>query len=287
MNRMRVFTFVLLLSVLTGCNGVDAPARTFIDLAGAIPQAWVDAPLDGMRIPLAPYEFVAHGSGEAGISQLEWVLNDASLGGMPAEGQDKLATFRYSWTPPGGGTYTLKVRAQDGSGAWSAYDKVTFTVGEPTPTDTPSTEITPTATPTATVTPTPTPTPAPAGLAFASQSSSAEFHYQRDCIPDPGSVTLTVTISGAPQPTGITLFFRFRNQVTGESGAWNEGLSMAPLGDGRFRASVAWDAIPEIDGLRSTGNPAFFIYQFVAIGPQATILGRSPTNSDIALTACQ
>ena len=37
--------------------------------APAFMNVWIDAPLDGMTLPLAPYEVVSHANGPSGISQ--------------------------------------------------------------------------------------------------------------------------------------------------------------------------------------------------------------------------
>jgi len=39
------------------------------------PQAWIDAPLEGMQLPLAPYEIVAHADDPSGIAQFEFNVN--------------------------------------------------------------------------------------------------------------------------------------------------------------------------------------------------------------------
>ena len=88
-----------------------------------------------MHIPLAPYEFVAHGTDQGGISQLEWILDGTSLGIVDAKNSaEKLATFMYLWTPPGPGTYTLQVRAKTSANKWSDLDEAVFFVGDTTPT---------------------------------------------------------------------------------------------------------------------------------------------------------
>ena len=286
----RGMLITLVSALVAGCAQAPAlPQASGYPPAGG-PRAWVDAPLDGTSLSLpVTYPVVCHGTDASGVSVLEFsadgnVLETAS---NPSPSQT-LFTARFAWQPTTPGSYILRCRAQNPDGQWSGAAAVQVEVlASVTPSDTPTPTLTPSPTPTATPTPTETLTPEPAGLVFAAQVSAAEFHYPRDCVPDPSAVTITVGVSGAPQPTGVTLFFRFRDQSTGESGAWNDGLGMALLGGGKFRGTVSWEAIPEIDDLRSSGDPAWFLYQFVATGPQGTTVGRSPTFSDVTLTACR
>ncbi len=277
-------------ALLTGCAQAPAlPQASGYPPAGGL-RAWVDAPLDGTSLSLpVTYPVVCHGTDASGVAAVEFSADGNVLETATNPSPSlTLFTARFAWQPTTPGNYILRCRAQNQDGQWSGAAAARVEVlASVTPSDTPTPTLTPSPTPTVTPTPTARLTPEPAGLVFAAQVSAAEFHYPRDCVPDPSAVTITVAVSGAPQPTGVTLFFRFRDQSTGESGAWNEGLGMVPLGGGRLRASVSWEAIPGIDALRSSGDPAWFLYQFVATGPQGTIIGRSQTSSDITLTACQ
>jgi len=287
--RKRVYRAVwitLVSALVAGCAQAPAlPQSSGYPPAGGL-RAWVDAPLDGTSLSLpVTYPVVCHGTDASGVSAVEFSADGSVIEttSNPSPSQT-LFTAHFAWQPTVPGDYVLQCRALNPDGQWStpaaAHVEVLAAI---MPTDTSTPMLTPSPTPT----PTATPTPEPAGLAFAAQVSTSEFHYPRDCVPDPSAVTITVAVSGAPQPTGVLLFHRYRNQSTGDSGAWNEGRSMTPLGDGQFRVTVSWEAIPEIDSLRSSGDPAWFLYQFVATGSQGTIVGRSQTFSDVTLTACE
>ena len=125
-NHIIVISF-LISSILIGCTGKQVVRQAFNPPGSDLPQAWIDAPLPEMHIPLAPYEFVAHGTDQGGISQLEWILDGASLGIVDAKNTaENLATFVYLWTPPGPGTYTLQVRAKNNANKWSEIDEAVF-----------------------------------------------------------------------------------------------------------------------------------------------------------------
>jgi hypothetical protein len=64
--------------LLAGC----AP-RSADQLAG--PQAWIDSPLDGSSLALAPLELVAHGSDPGGIITIEFSIDGASVGSVSAD----------------------------------------------------------------------------------------------------------------------------------------------------------------------------------------------------------
>jgi hypothetical protein len=164
-------------------SGCDQSSPDAVALVGS--HAWIDAPLDGSTIPLAPYTVVMHASDIAGVAQFELSVNGAVAATIPAV--DVSATFavaQYVWQPPAPGNYALAVRAQNDPGEWgsAASALVTvveqqmveviptdFVVGEPTLEPTPLPTITPPLLPTATLPslppatlqPSPTATPPP------------------------------------------------------------------------------------------------------------------------------
>ncbi len=294
MKNIRILSLILLIPILVGCTGVKAPEKV-VTAFGATLQAWIDAPLDGMRVPLSPYELVAHASGEAGIKQLEWIINDTSLGLTAADSQGKLVTFRYNWTPPGGGTYTLKVRAQENSGGWSDYDQVSFFVGEPTPTRSITPSVTPTelitltptstltatssATPTATATSTLTPTTVAGEIEFTPSISASQFFYGT-CAPN--SVGVSVNLSFTENVKHVELYLRLLDRESTSSTNWDSYAVMNNLGDGTFKTTVKSRQITGADKFSS----AIVLYQFIVIGTNGKVLARSDTFNDLYLSRC-
>ena len=120
----RWITSLLLALILAGCN---MPGwQQVVGASG--PQSWVDAPLDGMHLPLAPYELVGHASDPGGISQIEFSVNGSLLATVPGAGG--LFSARQAWSPAAPGEYRIQVRGMNSAGTWSEYAEVHVTVAE-------------------------------------------------------------------------------------------------------------------------------------------------------------
>ncbi len=153
--RVKIITlFILLLLVLSACGPQAASPAPF---AAGSSQSWIDAPLPGSHLPLAPVEIVAHASSRAGIASFEIDLNGQPLAsanpdpiGQSSANPDpigqRLVYMRYFWQPTAPGTYLIEVKPMDNSGLPGAPVQVTVVVGEPTPTITPTGTQTPTPT---------------------------------------------------------------------------------------------------------------------------------------------
>ncbi len=283
MRGLRILTYVLLIWLLTGCELGGGKDDAFTNPTAIPPLAWVDAPINGLSISMSSYEFIAHASANTSVNQLEWVLNDASLGGTSANGQGKLATFRYHWMPQKAGVYTLKVRAQDETGVWSEFNQVTFRVDAPTPTPTliptitPTQEITFTPTPTETLTITPTP---PAGpMTFSPGYSTNQFYYGA-CTPN--SAEIFVQLSTLENVKHVELYLHLLDQESSQSTEWDSYSVMTSQGGGTFKTLVKSSQIPGANQF----NKATVLYQFVVIGKDGKVLTRSDTYSDISLNKC-
>ena len=158
------------------------------------PVAWIDQPLDGSVVPLAPLTITAHATSKAGVQRVwfYWDTKSPAIGYVNG-GNLTLVEAEMKWTPPKAGEYTLWVQAEDENGTSGDPALATIDVGGPiftplvvlpsktptppvfqtlekvftTATPTPSsTALTPSLTvtlPSATLTSTFTPTPGPAG----------------------------------------------------------------------------------------------------------------------------
>lgn len=109
------------------------------------PGAWIDAPLDGSTIPLAPYSVVSHASDPGGMSTFELKVNGQVVSTDPVEGDQAgqtIAHISQPWLPPAPGTYLLEVRAANGNGEYGASAFTHVQVGDvaeaETPTPTPA-----------------------------------------------------------------------------------------------------------------------------------------------------
>ena len=294
MKTNRTILLLFIIVCLTGCTSRPTSRQAFTLPGSDAPEAWIDAPLPDMHIPLAPYEFVAHGTDENGIGQLEWLLNGASLGTTDADNPAaKLATFRLTWTPPEPGTYTLQVRAKNGTGAWSGYDEAVFIVGEPTATITPTTTVTPTPvitdtptptgistlTPTPTSTITPTGTATPAQIGFSSGLSTDQFFYG-SC--EPNRVDVSLQLSNTSSVKHVELYLRLLDKNSSESTNWDSYSVMSDKGNGLYRTTVKSSVIPGAERFKSM----VVLYQFIVIGTNGKVIARSDSYSDLSLTDC-
>jgi hypothetical protein len=110
------------------------------------PVAWIDKPLDGSALPLAPVEVISHAADPSGIVQFELRVNGTVVGtGANLDASSALATIDQTWNPPAPGDYTVEVRAQNSDGIWGDYAVVDVHVGAPVPS--PAGTLTPAATP--------------------------------------------------------------------------------------------------------------------------------------------
>ncbi len=269
MRKINRLVFLVLL--LAACN-VPVSRATNPVLSGlAGPQTWIDAPLDNMHIPLAPYEVVFHATDSSGITQVELSINgqivallaQPQLGGI-------LVTVKYAWSPALPGEYLLQARTRNAGGTWSAVAAARVWVGEITPT------------PVITITPT---VPA-VSVSFGQPVLSTNvFEYAYDCIADPEQVTIKVDFSASAPGFEVYFFYRLRNLSTNAQTAWNDGLSMADLGGGTYQIVFSSRSIPNVTSLL-TGASAEFQYQFVATNAGAAAAIRSAVYADIQLNSC-
>jgi hypothetical protein len=282
-KQIFVIQIILCFVFIAGCT-LQMQARTDQVVAGALgPEAWIDAPLDGMHLPMGvPYDVVFHITADTAVSRGELSINSGVVATLdnPNAGSN-LATLHYSFTPPQPGKYNLQVRAQDSSNAWSDYFDVTVYVDEMTPSITPTVipSITPTLISSITPTPTPTITPTvtqPVGPVFSNIRLSANIFYRLDAVPN--KVTFTVKVD---DPVGIKLveiYFRLRDPVNSATTDWvNE--DMKPGGGGMYTYTLS-HAHP---ALTPTSPKTMTLeYQFIVTHPDLS-LTRSPLYSDVTL----
>lgn len=101
--------------VCVGCDRMNSQV-----LGGrTAPSIWIDAPLDGSTVPLAPVEVVSHSTDPFRISRVELSVNgsviDTTRNSNPSPG---LVTTRQTWRPREPGNYTLSIRARNSNGFW-------------------------------------------------------------------------------------------------------------------------------------------------------------------------
>jgi hypothetical protein len=110
-------------------------------------RAWIDAPISGSTIPLAPYQIVAHSSDPVEIRSLEISIDGTILDEVEnPDPSNLLFTASLFWTPPGPGVYLIQARGKNSQGDWSAPAHARVIVEENVQ-PLPSLEIIPSATP--------------------------------------------------------------------------------------------------------------------------------------------
>ena len=125
-NKLLLLTLMGIALVAASC-GPQAPA---IALG---PSVWIDKPLPGSTIPVAPYEVVSHASSPQGIMSFELSVDGEVIAtnDVPADQQgETLAYIMQVWVPDGPGVYELSVRAMDTAGDFGPMAAVMVTVGE-------------------------------------------------------------------------------------------------------------------------------------------------------------
>ena len=289
--------FVLISAAMLALSACNLPTGSPL-----VPQAWIDDPLDGMRLPLKPYTLTLHSSDPLGISLIEVSINGRVLATLTNPDPAQLLVYQtQNWEPTAPGRYVIGVRAMNSAKIWSAEELATVEIEDtsvPTYTPTPiiaTLTYTPTATETTTETATGTATPTliptltftltPTVLGFSAQVSTRVFNYQRDCRPNPGQVTITVTVTNTAQVRNIYLFFHLKSQTDDTLTGW-ESVVMVPQGNGKYQTTMVWSEIPNLSAISAHGLSAWFEYQFVADDTSGAILGRSQVFSDIALMPC-
>jgi hypothetical protein len=215
--------------------------------------SWIDAPLNGMKLPLAPYKIVFHITDSTAVSAGELSINGSVVALLPnPQPGTNFATLSYAWLPEKPGVYTLQTRAQGDAGSWGEYTQVVVEVGEPTPTITPTDIYTPTPTltptltptetptPTATRTPTRTPLPGPAAISFTNiRVNTSQIYVAMDGC-GRKEVDLYVTVPANSNVQSISATYRIvDSEDSSHVTSWiTEGLYIAQAGGTEWVVSV-------------------------------------------------
>jgi hypothetical protein len=108
--------------IATGCN---------LQSGGAGPQTWIDAPLDGMTLPLGPVLVRSHAASQGGTAQVALTVNGAEVRvDQAADGSAALVEFVQNWTPSVPGDYLLQVISSDQAGNLGRSNIVHVHIGE-------------------------------------------------------------------------------------------------------------------------------------------------------------
>jgi hypothetical protein len=244
------------------------------------PQAWIDTPLDGSSLPLAPVRVVAHGADASGVSQLELVVNGLSQGRQaPQEADQALGLTTWTWEPPDPGLYLLEVRAQGQDGNWSEPARSQVTVlGRTRSTSTLTLTPTTTATSTATLEPSPV---SEAQIEIVRVSEETIYVGGSSC--GPKEVTI---VAEAQHPAGIrvvVLFYRLRNEATGQESEF-DSKAMDPIGDDHYQAPLDTDSL--LGGAAPADVTFELSYQAVIQAVDGDTSVRTPLSTEVDIKPC-
>jgi hypothetical protein len=138
-KHIRLISFLCLVALLAACG---PQAQQY---SGA-PLAWIDSPLDGFVLPLAPVDVMSHAADPTGIARFELSVDGGVISTDPSpDTAAAIVTIHQAWIPTAPGVYTLKVRAMNPAGIWSDYAVAVVTIVGESPPDQPgSAQATPT-----------------------------------------------------------------------------------------------------------------------------------------------
>ncbi len=291
-------TLVLCLVALQACNLPAAnvqptSASTAVPAAPAAPapapiaanvssevqsivRAWIDFPLTGMELHLKEYTLMAHVADGAGISQIEWAINDEVVSTDPvakaSNTTDVLSEFQYKWLPPEPGDYVIKVRAQSAGGNWSGPAEARIKVlGDATITVTPTLILTPT--------PTATQPPANAPLALVDGKRSGDIFNIGNC--GTNEMTFSVRATRPEQVTYMFLFYSLQDIGSGEKTPSNGGTPMVKTGKDTWSLTLKFNQVENYTKF----SQSWFIYQFISQGPNQELTRAKPV-SDLQFVSC-
>ena len=293
MKKNFLLTMLCAALVMAGCNPPqpESPQDGYIGKRDK-PRAWIDAPLNESRLPLADYEIVFHITDAEEVVTGELSINDQVMASLPnPDPADKLVTLKYLWEPAAPGEYVVGARAQNAEGTWGPMSESLVFISEATatplieqaPTLAPiitieATEIlTPIPTPTETVTPTLTPAPG-----FSSFNITPDLVYYGFCSPD--EVLVSVKAVDTAGITAVVLFYRLRDE-NGQTTAWLNS-AMDPQSGGQYTKSVNMNTLAEQTGVDETLK-TFTLQVQMVIQNSLGQMTSSTIYSDVTVQYCR
>ncbi len=305
MKHLRWIILGLLVFVLAACNGTDNSSSSnsawlwindalSLDGSGSdlevfeapptpIPASvWIDAPLDGSAIPLAPYLLVFHGTSYTGISEFEIRVNGAAIDAVPPKstapggsGYGALFYSDYQWTPPAPGSFLIAVQVKDGNNQFGPSAQALVIVPEEISSEEalPPDDASP-----------PEELPPQQEEEVPSEPAvpmfdTAMFYYGGSCRPNQLRAEIKVM---DPEAYSVVLFYRLRDMDSDTKTEW-EAVAMNPGSDGYYVLTVASSSIPDREMFMS----AYFQVQIVGTnGAGEEILRTDVVANQITLLAC-
>jgi len=124
-RNVLLVSFLLLVTAVTASNATNQPIALKIG-----PHSWIDAPLNGSNVPLAPVQVISHATDVYRIVSFELSVNGQVVRTDPnPDANQSLVTVTQTWSPNAPGNYTLAVRALNSGSVWGEYARALITVG--------------------------------------------------------------------------------------------------------------------------------------------------------------
>jgi len=269
MKPIIILSLTLVL-FLSACGGTVTPTQTS-DIQ-SVPNAWIDAPLEGTTFSMGEIEIISHTQDLTGIARVELSVNNQVI--RTDENPDSslsLFVIKQPWTPSQPGDYLIQVRGQTTGGTWSNYASVNIKVigATATPIFTATATLTPTETltPTPTLTNTPTITPTANRPIFQVPIPSGNQLYNVPGCGGPNEVRISILITNATQ---ATLYYSI-----GESSFSTE---MSHIGGVEWVASIKSD--PSLGSY--TGDLQYYIH-----ATNSSTFDETPKYGGITILNCK
>ncbi len=291
------FLVLILFSVfmISACDKNTMPSESEVRL-----QSWIDAPLDGMRLPLSPYLIVFHVTDSKAVMSGELTINGSVVAEIPTpDGDTNYTVLTYNWQPIDYGIYTIAIRAKGSSGNWGDYSQVVVEIVKPTVTMGPMDIKTPTSTPTATFTLTPTvtstltPTPTltathrtgPDKIMFLNPHPNTSQIYFRGSGCGRKEVDFYVTIPVSAKTSQVNVYYRVMDRNdSNHTTSWFSKLMYHPTGSNEeWLQSV--NPENEIAGVANYPQ-ASIQYYFTALNSLSSSAITSEVYENIQLDIC-
>lgn len=289
MRNKFLFTMLCLALVLAGCSSPqsESPQDGYLGKRDN-PRAWIDAPLNESRLPLARYEIVFHITDSQQVMTGELSINNQVMVSLSnPDPADKLVTLKYLWDPVAPGRYTLGVRAQNGEGVWGPVTESVVFISEATTaplvedtltlTMSPTDAVTPTLTPTETVTPTLAPV-----AGFANFNIEPDLVYYGYC--SPYEVLVSVEATDPAGITAVVLFYRLKDE-NGNSSGWLNS-AMDPQSGAQYAKTVNVSILANQTGFDQSFGTFTLEVQLV-IQNSLGQMTSSPVYGDVVVQYCR
>ncbi len=236
-------------------------------------QTWIDKPLDGSTIPLAPYQLLFHAASPNGVAEFEVSINgvvlDTVAPTMTGSGGEEYGTLflgKHNWIPSAPGTYLIAVRAKSSGGPYGSPAMAQVTISSEVEEE----EVALVAA---------TPTEELVLLSLPEYSVKNLYHGRNGC----GTKELTIRIMASnPEIHSIVLFYRLSDVESEAKTGWTS-LAMNPASAGYFAATLQSESdFPDYKDYKQANIQV----QFVALDSEGEEVTRTDVLSDVLFEVC-